>query len=326
MLGVTLPQPAKPAGFYLARPAHLGYFQGLTLERERQTDCDLDFLRGFGMTNTAPPIGGLERSDLGVFASDMRRAQRMGVTPGWLIYNPLTGLLAEQGLARSAETVGRLSDLIRVQGMPEPLWSVADEPSNADQNNDNLADWVKALRAKSRGIRLAGHLNSPSDEKFVPLFDTILLNPGFGIDAATLDRQRAKGKGVWIYNTFAPRQTAGLWLWRTAAERYVQWHARMPTADPFDPIDGREADFQMIYPSADICPRQPDIHRDLLRLAEGLVDQRWLLWLDAQGTAPARKMAAEIKAAFPGPFADAKRQSRADLETLRGRIMELAGP
>ncbi len=324
VLSITLPPIAKPAGFYLARAAHLATFPGLTIERERQVECDLAFMRGFGMSNTAPPIGGLDRSDLGVFANDMRRAQRLGVSHGWLIYNPLHDLVAAQGAQRSAEIVGRLEDLIRAQGLPQPLWSVADEPSNADQASGGLGEFVKLLRQKARGVRLAGHLNAPGDEKYAALFDTVLLNAGFGIDAAPLERMRKSGKGVWLYNTFAPRQTAGLWLWRSAAERYVQWHGRLPTADPFDPIDGREADFQMLYPMAEVCARQPDIHRDLLRMAEGLIDQRWLLWLDANTTPAAKSLAAEIRSRLPGAFADAKRLNQADLDQIRAQIMDLA--
>jgi hypothetical protein len=323
VLGVALPQPTKPSGVYLARAAHLAFFPGLTIEREKQVECDLETLRGLGLANTAPPIGGLDRADLGVFANDMRRAQRTGVATGFLIYNPLHDLVAAQGAARAADTVARLEELIRAQNIAQPVWSVADEPSNADHAGTNLDEWIKLLRVKARGAKLGGHLNAPADEKFVSYFDTVLLNPGFGIDVPTLERIRRGGKGVWLYNTFAPRQTAGLWLWRTAAERYVQWHGRLPTADPFDPIDGREADFQMIYPSADVCPRQPDIHRDLLRLAEGVVDQRWLLWLDLNPSPAAKALAAETRSRLPGPFADARKLTRSELETLRGRIMDL---
>ena len=289
VLGVALPV-AKPAGTYLARAPHLAYFAGLTLERERQVSCDLDLMRGLGLNNTTPPIGGLDRTDLGLFASEMRRAQSAGVAAGWLIYNPLNELVSAQGLERAAATVGRLTELIRTQNLPQPLWSVADEPSNPDQQAGSLADWVRLLRAKAPGARLGGHLNTPTDTTFVPLFDTVIVNAGFGIDVADLARLKGAKKGVWLYNTWAPRQTAGLWLWRTAAERYVQWHARMPTADAFDPLDGREGDYQMIFPTLEVCPRQPDIHRDLLRLAEGVVDQRWLLWLEAQ-TTPGRPAA-----------------------------------
>ena len=331
VLPVTLPPTAKPAGFYLARAAHLNYFPALTLDRERQVRCDLDLLAGFGLTNTAPPISGLDRdyrgldpAVLGVFAGDMQRAQSAGVAPGWLIYNTLADLATTEGVSRAVAAASRAEEFIKTNRLPQPLWSVADEPSNPDQAKFDLAGWIGQLRAASPGIRLAGHLNTPGDLRFASLFDTVLLNPGFGIDADKLDQLKASGKSVWLYNTSAPRQTAGLWLWRTSAERYVQWHARMPTADPFDPIDGREADFQMIYPSAAVCLVQPDIHRDLLAMAEGIVDQRWLLWLDAQTSEAARRLAKEVRAALPGPFADARAHTPETLDTLRARIMNLA--
>ncbi len=321
---VQLPPAAKPAGFYLARAPHLAYFAGLTIERERQVNCDLDLMRGLGLTNTAPPIDGLGKTDLGTFATDMRRAAARGVAPGWLIYNPLNALVETQGQTRAAETVGRLEELIKAQAMPEPLWSVADEPSNADQGGAGLEDWVRQLRTKAPRARLAGHLNNPADRRFLPMFDTVIVNDGYGIDVAQLDALARSGKGLWLYNTFAPRQTAGLWLWRTKAERYVQWHARMPTADAFDPTDGREADFQMIYPTQQVCPAQPDIDRRLLRMAEGVVDQRWLLWLDAQTSPEAVKLSGELRAMLSGPFQAAKALTRAQLENIRERIIAVA--
>ena len=326
VLPVALPAAAKPAGFYLARAPHLSYFNGLTLERERQVQCDLDLLGGFGLANTAPPIGGLTSYGLRVFGADMRRAAASGVAPGWLLYNPLTLTARDLGPEKAAALAARAEAMIRAQRLPEPLWSAADEPGNPDQANFDLAAWIKMLRSGTPGIKLAGHLNTPTDIKYAPLFDTVIVNDGFGIDVSQLQQLRDAGRHVWIYNTFTHRQTAGLWLWRSAAERYVQWHARLPTADPFDPIDGREADAQMIYPSATVCPAQPDIHRDLLRMAEGVVDQRWLLWLDAQSTTPARLLASEIRANLPGPYTDAGNRSRASLETLRNRIMDLVAP
>ena len=68
------------------------------------------------------------------------------------------------------------------------------------------------------------------------------------------------------------------------------------------------------------------LFRSLLRMTEGVVDQRWLLWLDAQSTAPARQLASEIRAGLPGPYTDAANRSRASLEALRNRIMDLAAP
>ncbi|NOU06754.1 MAG: hypothetical protein HOO99_11295 [Hyphomicrobiaceae bacterium] len=327
VLAVELPLPSKPSGFYLARAPHLSYFPGLAIARDQQLGCDLEFMRRFGLSNTAPPIAGLDRQDLTVFGTDMRRPGGGGaqVTPGWLIYNPLVELHKRHGSNRGAEIVARLETMIKAAALPQPLWSVADEPSNPDQTPGELDQWVKALRAASPGIKLAGHLNTPKDDRYAPLFDTLIINQAFGIEAANISKYTKSGNKVWLYNTFAHRLTAGHWLWNTPAERYVQWHARMPTADPFDPIDGREADFQVIYPTAQVCPKTPDINRDLLRLAEGVVDQRWLLWLEHQPTRKARQLTAELRTLFAGSFEKVQKTSRTDLIEIRNRIMDVFG-
>ena len=326
VLPVALPAAAKPAGFYLARAPHLTYFTGLAVARDQQVTCDLDVMRRLGLANTAPPIAGLDRTDLSSFGADMRRSVAAGVTPGWLIYNPLYELHRKFGAERAADIVGRLETVIKASDLPKPLWSIADEPSNPDQNPGDLEQWAKALRRTTPGVQLAGHLNAPKDDRFAPLFDTLIINEGFGIDPATITRHVKSGKRVWFYNTFSPRVTAGHWLWSTDAERYVQWHARMPTADPFDPIDGREADFQVIYPTATVCPKTPDIHRDLLRLAEGVIDQRWLLWLERQTAPDAKVLTAELRTVFAKSFDRAKAATRKDLNAIRERIMALAVP
>lgn len=326
VLPVTLPPAEKPAGFYLARAPHLTYFAGLAVERDRQVNCDLDFFRAFGMANTAPPISGLDRTDLGLFAIDMKRAAAEGVASGWLVYNPLHSLLENNGPERAARIVSRLEDVTRGSGLASPLWSVADEPSNPDQGAGHLETWIKALRKFAPSARLGGHLNTPSDESFAPLFDTLIVNASFGIDTANVARLVKSGKSIWYYNTFQPRFTAGVWLWNTAASRYVQWHARMPTADPFDPLDGREADFQVIYPTRQICPETPDIHRDFLRMAEGLVDQRWLIWLAQRPEPEARALTAELKRSATGAYSELSRSPLLTGAAIREKIVNVIRP
>jgi hypothetical protein len=60
-----------------------------------------------------------------------------------------------------------------------------------------------------------------------------------------------------------------------------------------------------------------------LRMAEGVVDQRWLLWLDQNPSAIAKALSLELRNRLPGPFADAKRLGRSELENIRNRIMDL---
>jgi hypothetical protein len=320
---VVLPPPAKPAGFYLAAPPHLAWFPALAAERDRQVACDLAFLRGFGFTGSAPAVTVPSGNGRRAFLTDMRRAFEAQLQPGWLIYNPADTLLASEGLAGSARSIALADAVMRAAGLPAPVWSVADEPSNPGQAGGNLRRWIAAIRTAAPGIRLAGHLNARADEPLVTLFDTVLVNPGFGIDADMLARTVALDRSVWLYNTEAPRLTAGHWLWSTTASRYVQWHGRMPTADPADPTDGREGDVQMLYPSMEVCPALPDIHRDLLRMAEGLVDQRWLLWLGAQTTPEARRLTERLRNRSGGRWSNAKGLTRAELENDRKAIISL---
>jgi hypothetical protein len=123
-----------------------------------------------------------------------------------------------------------------------------------------------------------------------------------------------------------PRLAAGFYLWRVKAAGYLQWHARMPTADPFDPTDGREGDIQFLYPTAEICPAVPDLDRNLLRIADGVTDLRWVLWLEQRAIddPAARKLLADLSAAIPEQWEEAKDLADLDLERLRQMIADLA--
>jgi hypothetical protein len=321
VLPVKLPQPQKPSGFYLAEAPHLSFFPSLIMERQKQVGCDLALMKSFGLTGTAPPAAIPRRGDYGAFLSDMLQALQNGVRPGWLVYNPAQHILEREGVQSGAELIASVSSALAAKGVPQPVWSVADEPSNPGEGNGHLHEWIQALRAHAPSIKLAAQLNSRADERLVPLFDTVIINDGFGLDAAIIERAAGSGRQVWLYNTNMPRLTAGLWLWGTAAQRYVQWHGRMPTADPFDPLDGREGDFQMIYPGFEVCPPQPDIHRNLLEMAEGVVDQRWLLWLQAQRASEARRLLIELKGKIGASWSRAKQFSTADIDHIRAAII-----
>ena len=104
-------------------------------------------------------------------------------------------------------------------------------------------------------------------------------------------RMRPRG----YYNTGRPRLTAGFYLWQVEAEGYLQWHARMPTADPYDPTDGREDDFQFLYPAVAPCD-ESEISEGVIALSEGIGDLRWAMWLDAaaQNNKEARELQDEL--------------------------------
>ena len=83
--------------------------------------------------------------------------------------------------------------------------------------------------------KTAGQLNNPDQATLLSYFDVVLLNHGFGVDGEQLTRVRETGTEVWLYNLPRVRLAAGFYLWRVGAGGYLQWHGRMPTADPFDP-------------------------------------------------------------------------------------------
>jgi hypothetical protein len=318
---VRLPPVAKPAGYYLDEAPHATWFPGHEDVRTRQIACDLAVMQSLGLTGSAPALS-TPTMTAGRFEADTLLARRAGVQAPWLGYTPAKRVLGAHGVQAGASIIARVETDMRAQGEIPPVWSVADEPSNPGHPETQLREWVAALRTAAPLARLGAQLNTPADMRLASLFDVLVVNDGFGLDLATLRSAAAKGRDLWLYNTGHPRLTAGLWLWRSPAQRYIQWHARMPTADPFDPTDGREGDVQMIFPSAQTCPAQPTIHRDLLEMAEGVVDQRWLLWLAAQPGTEGRALAEKIRAAAGENWAPARLQ--ADLPHIRESINSLA--
>jgi hypothetical protein len=324
VLKIKLPPLQKPVGFYLAHAAHLSWRGATRLDRERQAKCDLDLFAKLGLNGTAPPISVPLRDGLEIFTAETQAAKAAGVAPGWLLYDPLRGLREALGDERAARIgASAVADMKRL-GLPLPVFTAADEPGNPEQFTKGLQSWMRALRKASPDFKLAGHLNNPGDAALVGLFDVAIINSGFGLDFATIDGVASTGKSVWIYNTFEPRLTAGFWLSYSRAERYVQWHARMPTADPYDPLDGREVDVQVIYPNEATCAAMPDIHRDLLRLADGAVDQRWLLWLQARNEPEAKQLAQNMRRRLGTTWSGAIRLTDKDIAAMRAEIVAFA--
>jgi hypothetical protein len=320
VLDVRLPPVAKPAGYYLDDAPHVTWFPDHEEVRDRQVACDLALMQGLGLSGSAPALS-TPTWAAGRFEADMSRARTARLTAPWLGYTPAKRVLEAQGVRAGADIIARVEQEMRAKGELPPVWSVADEPSNPGHPETQLRDWISALRAVAPSARLAAQLNTPADMRLASLFDVLVVNDGFGLDLTSLRDTSAKGRELWLYNTAQPRLTAGLWLWRSPASRYIQWHARMPTADPLDPTDGREGDVQMIFPSVQTCPLNPTIHRDLLEMAEGIADQRWLLWLAAQQDPEARTLAEKIRNGTGDTWVRAR---QADLLQIRESINQLS--
>jgi hypothetical protein len=325
VLPITLPPVTKSAGYYLDEPAYANWFRLDGNVRATVLSCDLNLMRHLGLTGSAPALATPTAKSNEAFDADMRRAMDAGVAPGWLGYTPAKRLRGNIGVEASAEKIGHIEQVMRDAGQVPPLWSVADEPSNPGHAPELLDKWIAAIRTHAPKAQLAAQLNTPADLALANKFDVAVVNDGFGLDPETIiaAKSRSRANEAWIYNSSEPRLTAGFWLWKTAASRYLQWHARMPTADPFDPTDGREGDVQMVFPSRDACPANPTIHRDLLDMAEGVVDQRWLLWLEMQQDKAAVDLLASIRS-LALTWKVARSLSAGDLQRMRESIMVLA--
>lgn len=258
--------------------------------RDAQYQCDAEFLRRLGLITLAPPL-------------DLRRPERIArllaaSSPPWLAYAGLKRTLAAEGIEGSLSRVKALDGYIAEGLQREIFWSVADEPSNPQHGVDDLAA-AETLRGAYPNLRLAAHLNAPADRAFLPKLDMALVNQGFGLDRTTLRMTRAaltRPKAhLWIYNADHPRLAAGVWRWLTGADGYLQWHGQMPTADPFDPTDGREADFTLLLPRQTACPALPGIDARLLDLAEAVQDSRWIATLAATDTPTAQRILADVR-------------------------------
>ncbi len=324
VLPVVLPGVAKPAGYYLDEAPHLTWFPWPGDVRRRQIGCDLATLTALGINGNAPALSTpiANRND-DLMADAQIAAQNANGFP-WMAYAPATRAIQSQGLEQSTRSILDADKRLLARGYERLIWSIADEPSNPDVAAGDLAGWVKALRSGVPGVRLAAHLNNRGDRALVPLFDTVMVNAGYGIDIADIEDIKSKKVEPWLYNTGKTRFTAGLWLWRTAARHYIQWHARMPTADPFDPTDGREGDVQMFFPSMELCPKQPDMSADVLAMAEGVVDQRWLSWLDSRQEPEAKALVTQLKSRLDQPFEASSKLDDKAMTEIREQIVDLA--
>ena len=325
VLPVDLPAATSSAGFYLDETPHLTWFDETKLDRGRQLSCDLATLKSFGVLGDAPGLTTPNApDDIRTFVADSIRARDAGVAIPWLAYAPLKRMIATEGPSAAGRAILAADAALAAAGVPAPIWALFDEPGNLGGGGDGPSAVAAELRRAAPGVKLAGQLNHPDDRRYLDSIDVAIVNPGFGIDAGVIEMLKAQGQDVWIYNTGAPRFTAGLWLWRTHASRYLQWHARMPTADPFDPTDGREGDVQVFPPMAEVCALRQDIDASLIEMAEGIVDQRWLQWLASRPENAARALLARIIRETPPDWNSAVKGGAVRSAEIRRSVEDLA--
>jgi hypothetical protein len=279
ILPTNRPPPRQRVGVFLDIAPHLAPVQA-----SRQSACDLETLSALGLDLIAPPLA--TPPDQAGLLADLAEAAGRFAAP-LIAYAPLRRLEMDLGPRDAARALVSAERAIAAAGLPQPFWVVADEPSGAGMA-DRVRALILALREAGSEARLAGHLNDPADGALLPLMQLVTVNQRFGADASDIARLSAAGVRPFLYNMPRLRLAAGFYLWRSGAEGLLQWHARMPTADAFDPTDGREGDVQFLWPTPGLCAPS-DLDADLLELLAGQEDLRWLAWLE---TAPGDEAAA----------------------------------
>ena len=299
VLPLHRPPPRARVGVWLDLAPHLAGMAETAGAAQRQAACDLAELAGLGLTAVAPPLATpADAPGLARFVEDLAAAAAH-FPPPLLAYAPLRRLAEALGPEGAARAVIRAEAAARDAGLAPPVWTVADEPVAAGTDAASRA-LALALRVAGSEARLAGHLNDPADARLLPLLAQATVNPRFGADAVDIARLRAAAVAPWLYNMPRLRLAGGFYLWRSSADGLLQWHARMPTADPFDPTDGREGDVQFLWPRDGVCA-PPDLDAELLDLAEAAEDLRWLAWLEATATgdAEAARLLARLRREVP---------------------------
>lgn len=325
VVNTTIPALNKPVGIYLEKPVHFGWFPETNNLGIDAMQCDLRYLHKLGLTGISPPYStpSDEKSRVEFNRLSDALATRGFFSP--LAYAPAKRLTQALGVGNAAMAVQEIETEYKKRLQPTPYWSIADEPSNPG-NKDLFLDMHKSFSMLAPEAKLAGHLNSREDRAYLSMFDLVLINDGFGIDVDDVQETQKDEREVWLYNLPHPRAAAGFYLWRSGADGFLKWHGRMPTADPFDPTDGREFDVQLLYPSAQPCPDAPDIHADLYEIAQGIVDHRWLQWLEeaAETNPNAKSLLLQMTKQVPDTWEGMLEIDTAMLETWRAQIIDLA--
>lgn len=282
--GNQLDNNAANVGIYLDAAPHLNWFPEWQRFSIAQTYCDLKFLAQYGLKALAPPLVTPTQNNSRLWQQQLDLYEGFYPNQKLLAYTPFKRL---QRYMQGPELAAYLTGLYeRFPQSSKLYWSVADEAHKSQYTSIYKAG--QDLHSANPSAKTAGQLNNPSQNTIIDQLDLVLINHGFGVDADTLSR--LEGREVWLYNMPFPRLASGAFSWRTGAGGYIQWHGRMPTANPYDPTDGREADYHFFPPSPVMCMAKPDIDRRLLDLVKGRNDGLWLTWLAKQKLPEAKSM------------------------------------
>ena len=322
-----LPMNKQKVGIYLDHSPHLQFFKQWQSLQLAQVYCDLNYLDRLGLRALAPPMETPSQDNIQDWLHELALYKEFYGSADLLAYTPykrLKDVLDTDALQARMEKLAALS-----HGEINLYWSIADE-ALLDQIA-MIEEDAERLHSANQYAKTAGHLNNKNQKALIKELDLVLINHGFGVDKGEISRIHktlaSKGlleKKVWLYNMPDFRLAAGAFLWHSEADGYVQWHGRMPTANPYDPTDGREGDYQFFYPQPNSCAVLPDVDRGLFELAMGQYELRWYLWLDQQTSQAAIKLKQQIASSLGQNWQQAEKTTISQLEVWRGNIIDLA--
>ncbi len=327
VMPVTLPKLQYASGLYLEPAPWYTWFPSLKDKQTTATQCDLSFMQSLGFTAVAPGLSTPSTpSSRDAFIRELQQVVNSGFDQPVLAYAPLKRLIHGRSEAEVADALATLKEQLAEKELPAPYWSLFDEP-RGEEKLQQIRNLAKLLRPEPLELKMAGHLNHKEHRQLLPTVDLAIANHAYGISRKEISEANRK-RLFWMYNMPWPRLAGGFFLWRSGADGYIQWHARMPTADPFDPTDGREGDVIYIYPwNGTSCPQAIDIHKKLLALHESTLDLRWLQWLDqiAEKSTAARRLRVDIEEQVPTRWSAATRRLNTEqLVKLRQKIISFA--
>ena len=324
VLPTMLPPLERPVGLYLEPAPYYHWFKPLAEEMAESTSCDLSLLASYGFSTVAPalttPNSNKNRQ---IFIEQLQQVQDAGFNGPVLAYSPLKRLLRQKKRSTAAAALIQLQLLLEAEKLPNVFWSIFDEPLK--DNFLQIQDTANLLRDEALGLKTAGHMNNDNQSGLIGTTDLLIINHGLEVSKDSISELQ-DNRLVWLYNMPKPRLAAGFYLWRSNADGYLQWHGRMPTADPFDPTDGREGDVVYLYPTEKPCQTTMNIHHRLLDLHEATLDLRWLQWLEEQAinNPVAKTVLTDIRSNLPPQWKEMAELTKDDLWKIRNKIFSVA--
>ncbi|MEH6403918.1 MAG: hypothetical protein V7750_11130 [Sneathiella sp.] len=283
VLDVKRPPLLYPIGVYLERNPAENWFRG---DVEETASCIANIMTELGISTIAAPVPLAKMRDPQSFIDDLISWKASFKTVFAYAHHKTLEYYLGGAESNRLMAAGNL----KAQALDKQIiWSIADEPAKGFI--PRLIKKIHHIRAVDPKSILAGHLNKPELIDLANHLDIVLLNEGFGITGASLDKVRTFGAKPWLYNIKSPYNGAGLMASLLEAQGYMQWHGYMPTANPFDPTDGREGDVFLVYPSPSPCSPYANIDRTLIELSMAAEDAKWLQWLKVTNLETFKKLA-----------------------------------